>query len=451
MKCMRPWIARLLAPLCLLGAASAQDEEPPDGGAPAAPRAEEPKEPAGKAVPPESIEQAYARLEALRKSPLPGVPGSVSRRRDRLRSLAAQALALDAAKPTAGEDLFRLAEICMDGERFEEAARSASKYLETGGKEPAANAGFAHAIRVRALARLGRVADAEAALDAYRKALPGAEGLSPVAKAVGDALVGAGRLADALVRYREAMDRLPRPFKAGTAATVQALAEALAASGRPSEAAEIARKAAAEAREPGLAERLHAVQRRAEATGRPFEAPVPQRWIGGDEPGEAATRGKVVVWHLFAWWMQSRSADTDDWLRRREDLAGKGIAVAPVTRTGGWDPGAGRFDPEHRKPAEECADIEKGGRERGWKGPVGVVFGEGAFASLQVRGFPMDVVVGRDGKVLLEAAGSEAGHALAALVAARAAAEPPPSPPAPGPDGKAATPSPAPDPGGKKE
>ncbi len=439
--------AGLLA-LALGSPASAQEEgPPPTGGEPAPPGKEEPKEPPAKPAPgPETMVQAFRRYEALRKAPVSD-PGGLVRRAERFRRLAAAAVAIHAAEPVQGEDLYRIAEMCMEAERFEDATSFATKYLESAGKDLPPSAGYAHAIRVRALARLGRIADAESAMDAYRKALPGGEGLSPVLKSLGDALVVAERPADALVRYRESFDRMQRPLRAWAPATVQALSETLTALGKSTEAAETVKKVVEETKDPVMLARMEAILHRAEMAGRPFVPPAVDQWLGGDAPAAEALRGKVVVWHLFAWWMQARTADLADWMKRREELAARGIVVVPVTRTSGWDPAANGFR-EGRKTEEECADIGGVVKACGTGGPVGVAYGDFAFKALLVRGLPMEVVLDRGGKVRFASAGGEASHLLARLAAERAASEPPPGEAAKEPSGE---PAPAPAPAGEKK
>ncbi len=380
-------------------------------------------------APPATIEQAHHRLSALRDVPLAG-PGSLPKRMQRFRKLAEQALALHAAAPARGEDVYRLAEICLEAERFEEAAAFAARYLEAAGKEAPPSLGFAHAVRVRSLARLGRIAEAEAAMKAYREAMPKADGLSPVSKLLGDALVEAGRLEDALARYRDAAALLPRPLPSTGAGTFQAIAETLVALGRAEEAKKVVEAALKDAADPPAQERLRAVLARAGMTGKPFAPPAFDRWLQGAAPESGALRGKVVVWHVFAWWMDARSASLDDWRKRLADGEGKGLRVVPVTRTGGWDPAARKFD--EKRPADaEADDIGKSVKERGWTAPVALYHGDAAFKALEVRGLPLEIVVGRDGLVRMATAGSDAGHALALRAAAAALLEEPPPPSSP--------------------
>jgi hypothetical protein len=279
---------------------------------------------------------------------------------------------------------------------------------------------------VRALARLGRVAEAEEAMAAYRKALPGAEGIAPVTKHLGDALVAAGREEDALARYREAVDLLPRPLPGWGAGSVQSLAETLVFLGRAGEARKAVAAALEGAREPETVRRLTAVQGRAELTGEILLPPPGARWVGGPEPGAGALRGKVVVHHLYAWWMETRAEALEDWARLLGKEGERGLVVIPVTRTGGWDPASGTVDPE-RKPEAEEEDIAKDLRARGWTGPAMVYRGEAAFEVLRVRGLPMEVVTGRDGRIRIVQAASDPGHALALRAALRALGEPPPA------------------------
>jgi tetratricopeptide (TPR) repeat protein len=370
---------------------------------------------------------------------------------ERFRRLAEQALALPAAKEAAGEDLYRLSELCIEAERYAEAAGFADRYLGTAGKDPLPSLGQAHAVRVRSLARLGKLAEAEAALKVYRELLPKAEGLAPVTKQLGDALAAAGRVDDALVRYREACDLLPRPLPPLAAGMFQSLAETLVALGRAGEARKALDAAFGETKEPSVLQRLQAVRRRVDLVGKPF-VPAPfDRWVGGEGPTAASLRGKVVVWYFYAWWMDARRGQLDDWRTRLGEGASKGLDVFPVTHTGGWDPATGRTD-KSRAPAAEAADVAKSLKDRGWPGPGGLYVGEMAFGNMQIRGLPMEVVVGRDGNVRMVQAGSDAGHALALRAAALALAEPPPpaapegtageKPPAPAKD-------PPPPPGGK--
>jgi hypothetical protein len=167
------------------------------------------------------------------------------------------------------------------------------------------------------------------------------------------------------------------------------------------------------------------VRRRIDLVGKPFAPPPFDRWVGGDGPKPAALQGKVVVWHFYAWWMDARKGQLDDWRARLADGAAKGLVVVPATHTGGWDPVRGRVDRD-RAPAVEAADVAAALRERGWTGPGGLYFGDMAFGTMQVRGLPMEVVVGRDGNVRMVQAGSDAGHALALRAAALALAEPEP-------------------------
>jgi tetratricopeptide (TPR) repeat protein len=451
------WIALLLA--AASPPASAQDPAPPapapapsPAPGPTPPPADDvPDEPAATRGPLTTIEQAYKRLTALREAPLGG-PGSWPRRMNRIRKLADQALALHAATPAAGEDLYRLAEICIDAERFAEAAGFAERYLGGAGKEPLPSLGPAHALRVRALARMGKVADAEAALKAYREALPKAEGLGPVTKHFADALAAAGRVEDALARYRESCDLLPRPLPALAAGVYQSLAETLVALGRAAEARKAIETALGETKEPLVVQRLQAVRRRLDLVGKPFAPPPFDRWVGGDGPTPASLKGKVVVWHFYAWWMDARKGQLDDWRGLLAEGAAKGLEVVPVTHTGGWDPAKERIE-KGRAPGVESADIATALKSRGWTGPAGVYFGEMAFGNLQIRGLPMEVVVGRDGNVRMVQAGGDAGHALALRAAALALAEPPPAAPAPGTppggDPPAAPPKEPPPPAGK--
>ena len=196
-----------------------------------------------------------------------------------------------------------------------------------------------------------------------------------------------------------------------------------------------------ESKDASVLQRLQAVERRLDLAGRPLVLPPPDRWIGGPAPDPAALRGKVVVWHVYAWWMEARSGELDDWKARLSDSAAKDLVVLPLTRTGGWDPGTGKFDPAARKPDAEAADIGKSLEARGWKGAAGVYHGDGGFAALRVRGLPMEIVVARDGTVRFVQAGSDAGHALAIRAAARALEEPPPAAAPPPPVPPAAPPA----------
>jgi len=359
---------------------------------------------------PATIEQVHHRLSALRDLPLSG-PGALPRRMERFRKLAAEALALNAAKPAAGEDVYRMAEICLEAERFEEAATFATRYLDAAPKEPPPSLGLAHAVRVRALARLGRLADAESAMKAYREALPKAEGLGPVSKLLGDALVPAGRLEDALVRYRDAAASLPKPLPSTGAGTYQALAEVLVALGRPGDARKSVEDALKEAADPPTQDRLRAVLFRIGMVGKPF-APLPfARWLQGAAPESGSTKGKVVVWHVFAWRMAARASFLDDWRKTLAESGEKGLVVLPVTRT------------EGKSADVEAAEVEKSLKERAWTGPCALYVGDQGFQALEVRGLPLEVVVGRDGLVRMAVAGSDAGHALALRAAAAALLE----------------------------
>ena len=355
-----------------------------------------------------------------------GGPGSLPRRMERYRAIAQEALAIHAARPATGEDVYRLAEICLEAERFEDAAAFATRYLDAAGKEPPPSLGYAHAVRVRSLARLGRLPEAESAMKAYREALPKAEGLSPVSKLLGDAYAVAGRLEEALARYRDALALLPRPLPSTGAGTFQATAEVLVALGRGEEARRTVEGALKDAADPPTQERLRSVLSRIALAGKPFAPPPFERWLLGAAPASGTTKGKVVVWHVFAWWMDARAASLDDWGKRAAESGAKGLVVFPVTRTGGWDPAAKKFE-EKRAPDAEAADIAKSLEGRGWKGPVALYVGEAGFKALEVRGLPMEIVVGRDGLVRMATAGSDAGHALALRAAAQALLEEPPA------------------------
>jgi tetratricopeptide (TPR) repeat protein len=412
----RPAVAALLV---LLAAAAASAEEP-------APPAPPPAPPAGRSTPnpPDTIEKAYLRLESLRRTPLTG-PGAVVRRKERVRGLADAALAIHAKTPAAGEDLFRLAEICTDAEQPAEAAKFAAAYLGSGdGKAALPNEGPARALEIRGFAAQGRLAEADAALKAWAEKAPTAEGLGPVGKSVGDAWLEAGKPADALSRYREAHARLPRPFKPGAAATVQALVEALAFHGEIEEARKVLDRGVEDARgDEATGHRFAAVRRRLDLFGTKFPAPPLDRWLGGAAPTEADLKGRVAVWHLFGWWTAARPLPLEGWIARLGEWASKGLVVLPVTRTSGWDPAQSRFRSD-RKPVDELPDLEKAVREIGWKGAVGVSFDGALFNALSVRGLPMEVVVGRDGRVVYCQAGSEPGHRFAMLAAERALAAP---------------------------
>lgn len=422
----------LAAAAVALLAAAALAQDAPAPAPPPSPPAEE-AEPPAPAHAARNIEQAFRRMESLRNAPA-SAPGTLARRRERFRAIAAEALALPEAKTAAGEDLYRLAAICIEGERFAEAADAAGRYLAGGGKEPLPKAGLAHAARVRALARLGKLEEAEAALRAWREALPASEGIASVTKALADAFVAAGKVEESLPRYREAFDRAPRPLRAGAAEMVQGLVEALAATGKPEEARRVLDRARKEeGKEEGFTSRLDSVGRRLDMAGKPFPPPRLETWAGAPAPEEAALRGKVVVWHLFAWWMESRLDELDAWAAKAAEGSAKGLVLFPVTRFSGWDPATRRFVRES-KPEAEFPAVEKAVRAHGWKGPFAVAALHGrAFEDLGVRGLPMDVVVGRDGNVIFVQAGEEAGPALARMVAARALdAPPPPAQPAPG-------------------
>ena len=422
----------LVAALALFAASASASEEPP---APAPPAPTPPAAPPTPAPPgpPESIEKAYLRLQALRKLELTG-PGAVVRRKERLKALADAALAINAKTPAAGEDLFRLAELCTDAAMPADAAGFASAYLKSGdGKTPLPHDGPARALEIRGFAALGKLPEAGAALDAWAQQAPAAEGLGPVGKAVGDALLEAGKTADALARYREAHARLPRPFKPGAGVTVTALVEALAFHGEMDEARKVLEKALEDGKgDRALEPRFKAVQRRLDMIGTKFPVPPLDRWLGGAAPAEADLRGKVAVWHLFGWWAAPRPAPIEDWIARHAEGAAKGLILLPVTRTSGWDPATERHRPD-RKPVEELPDIEKAVRGVGWKGAIGVTFDGALFNALLVRGMPMEIVVGRDGKVVYCQAGSDAGHRFALLAAERALAAAAPSAPSPEP------------------
>ena len=419
----RPAVAALL--VVLLAAAAASAEEP----APPAPPPAPPAPPAEKSAPnpPDTIEKAYLRLESLRKTPLTG-PGAVVRRKERVRGLADAALAIHAKTPAAGEDLFRLAEICTDADKPAEAIGFAAAYLKSGdGKTALPSEGPARALEIRGFAAQGKLAEADAALKAWAEKTPAAEGLGPVGKAVGDAWLEAGKPAEALARYREAHARVPRPFKPGGAAAVQALVEALAFQGELDEAKKVLDKGIEDAKgDDAVGQRFAAVRRRLDLFGTKFPAPPLDRWVGGAAPTEADLKGKVAVWHLFGWWTAAKPLPLEGWIARQGEWAPKGLVVLPVTRTSGWDPAQSRFRND-RKPVDELPDIEKAVREIGWKGAVGVSFDGALFNALSVRGLPMEVVVGRDGKIVYCQAGSEPGHRFAMLAAERALAAPAPT------------------------
>ncbi len=436
-------VTAMAAALALLAPASPGGSDGEEGGAPPAggkgespkpgpqpgpsPAEEAPEDP--KPAPPATIEQASRRLKALRDAPLGG-PGSLTRRMERFRLLAEQALAIHAATPAAGEDVYRLAELCMEAERFPDAIAFTTRYIDAAGKEAPPSLGLAHAVRIRALARMGRIPEAEAGLKAYREAFPKAEGLSPVTKQLGDALAVAGRPEDALVRYREAYALLPKPLPAYSAGTVQALAETLVAVGRAVEAHAVVEAALLLTNDRTIVQRLQAVGRRVDLVGKPF-APFPfDRWVGGEAPVSGTLRGKVLVWHYFAWWLEAGRTELEDWRLRLAESGPQGLTVLPVTHTSGWDPGEKRFS-EGRSRDVEVADIAKSLKDRGWTAPAAVYLGDAGFTSLHVRGLPMEIVVGRDGMVRMVQAGSVAGHALALRAAALALAEPAP-PPVPG-------------------
>ncbi|MCK6479749.1 MAG: hypothetical protein L6R43_06260, partial [Planctomycetes bacterium] len=383
------------------------------------------------------------RFEALQDVPLSG-PGSYTRRRARLSALASEVLALPAAKDAAGIDLYRLAVLAFEGGREAEAADFAARYAagRGEGKEPLPEEGLARALRVRALAGLRRFGEAEEALGAWRAALPGAEGIPAVLKVLGDAYALEGRVEEAVARYREALEKAPRPLPPTAVSTVQVLVEALTALGRPGEAAKVLDGAAEEGAASGEAflRRLQAVRRRFDLVGKPFPVPKFEVWVGMPRPEPEALRGKVACWHLFAWWMEIRLDELSRWSAFAAEREGKGLFLLPATRMAGYDPKSGRFLKERKEP-EEAADIEAVVRARGWKGPFAASRPAGrAFDDLGVRGLPMDVVVGRDGLVRFVQAGEEPGGVLARLAAERALAEPAPAAPA----APAATPPPPP-------
>jgi hypothetical protein len=320
-----------------------------------------------------------------------------------------------------------MAELCMDGERPADAATFAAAYLaQPPAKEPLPQAGPAHAVLVRGLAAAGKREEADAAFQAYRRALPAAEGLGPVGKAVADAWLEAGKPAEALVRYREAYSLLPPGVRPGSGGTIQALVESLVFAGEMDEARKVAEKALADCRgDPKLEPRFRSILRRVDLVGKPLPLPALDRWLGGASPAEAGLRGRVVVWHLFSWWMNPRPTPLEDWTKGLEERTARGLVLLPVTRTGGWDPAASKFV-EGRKPEEEVADLEKEVRGGGWNGILGVTLKGDWFNAMMVRGLPMEIVVGRDGRVAFCQAGSDAGHRLALLAAERALAAPPP-------------------------
>ena len=200
--------------------------------------------------------------------------------------------------------------------------------------------------------------------------------------------------------------------------------EALAFHGEMDEARKVLDKAVEDAGgEESMGARFAAVRRRLDLFGTTFPVPPLDRWLGGAAPAEADVKGKVAVWHLFGWWTSARPVPLEAWIARQAEGASRGLVVLPVTRTSGWDPARSRFRKD-RKPVEELPDIEKAVREIGWKGAVGVSFDGALFNALSVRGLPMEVVVGRDGKVVYCHAGNEAGHRFAMLAAERALAAP---------------------------
>ena len=434
--------AALLLAFALPSAAAQGEEDPPPAPAPAPAPVPAPAPPAPAPPraprPPETIEQAYRRMEALREAPLAG-PGSLVRRRERLSGLADQALALPAAAAAAGEDLFRLEALCFEGGKFAEAAAFGARYLAGKPKAPGPDApplldeGFAHAFLVRSLATLGRLPESEEAMKAWREAMPAAEGIPAVLKSLGDGYAHAGRMEEAVARYREALERAPRPLPANAASTVQVLVEALAALGRLEEAG----KALAKAREEGGAgdaafgQRLAAVEKRLQLLGKTFEAPKLELWNGMPRPAPGDLAGKVVVYHFFAWWMELRLDELSRWAAFAGEREGKGLVLVPATRLLGFEPGTGKFRAD-RKEAEELADLVVVLRDRGWNGPFAAGRrGNRSFDDLGIRGLPMDVVVGRDGKVVFVQAGEEPGCAMARFAAERALAVPAPAPPEP--------------------
>lgn len=433
MRSMNPRLAAVAALLLAAGAPAVaqegKDDEPAPAPAPAPVPARGGEAPTGDPTAgPKTIAEAYARLEVLRRTRLDGA-GAWVRVMDGIRAVAVDALGIDAKSPSTGEDLHRLAEICFDAGRYEEAAGFARKYLAppAPGSAPPTNPGHAHAILVRAIAKTGKPVEADAAFLAYRQEFPKADGLAPTQKAVGDAYLAAGRIEDAAERYRRAMALHPRPLRTGSAATVQAYCETLVALGHVLEAHAVAEKAASETPDGEAAARVRAVLRRADATGQPFAASLPDLWLGATGPTAEALRGKVVVWHFFAWWLPRGREEIDAWQNRAADLAARGILVLPVTRTAGYDPETEKFDAGKVKTEEEAASIEKLLKERGWKGPFGVSVDGRMFAALRIRGVPTEIVVGRDGRVRFIRGGSEGGQALTIFAAERAAAEPAPA------------------------
>lgn len=423
----RPPLPAAALPLLLAGLllpSPARPEEPPP---PPAPPARAPEPAAGPLDPPETVEQAWLRMEAFRRAPLHG-PGALARRRERLRTLAGQVAGMEAARAAAGEDLHRVAVILVEGGRPAEALDAATRYLAGRGEAPLPSEGPARSLRVRALGELGRFEEAAEACAAWFEADPAPPEAPAALRALGDSLVLAGRVEAALPRYRDALARLPRPLPPGSGELVQALVETLVALGRTEEALRTLAAAEEAARgERDVARRLEAVRFRAELTGTPFPPPRVETWVGSPAPDPASLRGRVVAWHFFAWWMEVRLEDLEAWAGMARAEAARGFLLFPVTRIAGWVPAKGVFAPDRRKD-EEVADILALVRARGWPGTFAAASGAAvSFGDLQVRSLPFDVVVGRDGRVRLAQAGDAAGAALARFAAARALAEPVPA------------------------
>ncbi len=439
---MRPSTSRSLPALVLaatlaLGAPAARGGA--EGGDPAPPAPPAPAEGKGDAEgrpdggtgdavrvtePPLTLETALHRIRGLREMPLRG-PGSLRQRVAKIRDLAERALALPAAESARGEDLYRVGELRLVARDYPGAAAALRAYLAGG--EPRAEEAGARVGLVRALALQGKPADALALFEALLAAGPAPEDAATAGVAVAEALVRAGDIGKAADVYgRAAAAAAGHP---GALTALQGRVEALACLGRNDEA-RAAIAAAAPGSGPADGARLEAMLRRVDLAGHPLPPLTLPHWGKGAAPTAEDLRGRVVVWHVFAAWMESRLEELDRWVAEAGALRERGLVLLPLTRTAGWIPGAPAMDRSARSPAAEAKDIERLLAEHGWSGNVGIAFGATALEPLDLRGLPMDIVVGRDGRVIFARASGEVGLDLA-LHAARRALDAPPPPPGP--------------------
>ncbi|MHC4820141.1 MAG: TlpA family protein disulfide reductase [Planctomycetota bacterium] len=380
---------------------------PPEGGKPAAD--------GEKRVPPAtlpfSIERAHGKLVRLRRSPMRG-PGSLVQRRKEYARLAERVLALPAVKKAAGEELFQLGELAVEGERNSEAEGFYRAYLGTEGEkafESEARMGL-----VRSLAARDLVDPSGEALAAMEKALPESELLPVAGKLHGDALVRAGDHKAAVATYGSAIDRCAKERDAALRVN---LAQSVATVHMADGDLDALRKTISgllEMARPNHRARLQSLLDRADRIGTPYPLPKLPRW-GGTAPTVESIKGRVVVLHVFSWWMESRRDELEAWI----DLAGGSeLLFIPVTRTTGWDATTKTFK-RGSDPAKEAAHILELLASLGWKGALGIGNGRNAFDSMGVRGIPMDVVLDREGKVRFMRASGEVGGVLARRVAGR--------------------------------